>query len=106
MAEIIKPGKYPEKNKHICEECKCEFRYYDSEVTTEFTTPDEESFLGGHGVYKYIYCPQCNTKCILHADFTEFDSFGNVMDGMKNLGAAIVNTFKRKGDKHGNSNEM
>ena len=47
MPEIIKHGKYPEKNKHTCEECGCEFKYWNNEVEVSMTTPDEESFFGG-----------------------------------------------------------
>ena len=71
MSEIIKHGGYPEDNICVCEECNCEFAYYDSEVTTEYTTPLEQDFLGGFGVYKWINCPECDAKCTLYCHFEE-----------------------------------
>ena len=43
--EVIKNGTYPEENTVICKECSCEFKYYNSEIITDMTTPDEQSFF-------------------------------------------------------------
>lgn len=69
--EIIKPGNYPEKNIIKCKECNCEFRYYNSEVIVEMSTPEEVDMFDGFGVYKYVNCPQCHTNCTISCDFTE-----------------------------------
>lgn len=71
MSQIIKKGKYPEKNKITCEGCGCLFQYYNKEVVIDMTTPDEQSFLGGFGVHKYIRCPQCNEVCTISCEFQE-----------------------------------
>ena len=69
--KIIDEGKYPEKNKMKCEECGCEFQYYNTEVITDMTTPDEEAMFGGFGVHKYLKCPTCKTICTISCDFKE-----------------------------------
>lgn len=86
MATIIKKGKYPTKNILKCNECGCEFMYYDSETTYETTTQDEESFLGGFGSYRWINCPQCNNKIIFDEQFTPYDSWiDNLTKWIKNF---------------------
>ena len=90
--EIIKKGEYPENNKIICEKCKCEFKYYDSEIITDMTSPEVEDFLGGFGVHKYVRCPTCNNVCTISCEFTKYEPF----KWFKNF----INKFKiRKEDK-------
>lgn len=71
MSKIILEGKYPDENTITCSECGCIFQYYNSEVITEITTPYEEDFLGGFGVYKHIHCPNCDNDCEIYCEFTE-----------------------------------
>lgn len=96
MATIIKKGKYPTKNILKCNECGCEFMYYNSETTYETTTQDEESFLGGFGSYRWINCPQCNNKIIFDEQFTPYESW---VDSFCNFFRNIFRR-KRKDDKH------
>lgn len=84
MAKILKDGEYPEENKIICEECKCEFQYYNSEVKTDITTPDEQDFLGGFGVHKYINCPCCNYVCTISCEFEKNKSIKEWLHGRFN----------------------
>ena len=71
MAEIIKHRGYPKDNICICEECGCEFAYYNTEITVDTTTPDEACFFGGFGVHKWIRCPECDAKCTIYCHFEE-----------------------------------
>ena len=84
--EIIKPGKYPEKNVVTCDKCECEFKYHDSEVNIISTTPDESSFLGGFGVHKYVECPTCKHKVTIECTFIEDNNWiDSLMNGIKKL---------------------
>ena len=95
MPKIVVEGKYPENNKTVCDECECIFQYYTREVHTDFTTPDEEAFFGGFGMYKWIRCPQCGNKVILDYSFEETDPF----PGLTKLINKIKSKFKNKGEK-------
>lgn len=84
--KVLKKGKYPEENIITCEKCGCEFQYYDTEIIVDMTTPDEESFLGGFGVHKYLKCPTCNAICTISTDFIEHKSiFTEIKEWWKDL---------------------
>ena len=99
MPEIIKHGKYPEKNKHTCEECGCEFKYWNSEIKVDMTTPDEEAFFGGFGCMKTIKCPECGHLICLSYNFTESESFIDKLCDIFKL------KKKEKKEKNENENE-
>ena len=83
---ILKKGEYPKENVITCEKCGCEFQYYDTEITVNTTTPDEEGFFGGFGVHKYLKCPTCNAICTISTDFIEHKSiFTEIKEWWKNL---------------------
>ena len=90
---IVKPGEYPVDNLCTCDKCGCEFYYYDSEVHTETTTPDEEDFLGGFGVHKYVECPECNDQVTITWTFTEHE---NWIDNFINRIKKITNKIFRR----------
>lgn len=50
MSKVIKHGTYPEENKITCNECGCVFKYFNSEIDVNMTTPDEEAFFGGFAI--------------------------------------------------------
>lgn len=84
--KVLKKGKYQKENIITCEKCGCEFQYYDTEIIVDMTTPDEESFLGGFGVHKYLKCPTCNAICTISTDFIEHKSiFTEIKEWWKNL---------------------
>lgn len=84
--KILKKGNYPKENIMICKKCGCEFQYYNTEIIIDMTTPDEESFLGGFGVHKYLKCPTCNAICTISTDFIEHKSiFTEIKEWWKNL---------------------
>ena len=58
--EIIKQPKYPEKNVVICNNCSCEFRYFDSEIKVT-TIGDFENAT----IYRSMNCPGCGTTLML-----------------------------------------
>ena len=94
--KIVKPGKYPEDNRCVCESCKCEFLYYDMEVHTDMTTPDEVSMFGGFGVHQYVECPECKTRNTINYTFTEERDFiDSIIDWFK----SIVNKIIKKEEK-------
>lgn len=97
MPEIIKHGKYPEENKHTCEDCGCEFRYWNNEIDVSMTTPDEESFFGGFGCMRTIKCPEWGHTICLSYNFVESESFINKLCDIFKL--------KRKDKKGENSDE-
>lgn len=73
--KIIRHGSFPEKNTLTCEDCNCVFKYYNSEIDVNMTTPDEESFFGGFGISKSIKCPECKHINIISCDFTKTESW-------------------------------
>lgn len=84
--KVLKKGKYQKENIITCEKCGCEFQYYDTEIIVDMTTPDEESFLGGFGVHKYLKCPTCNAICTISTDFIEHKSiFTEIKEWWKDL---------------------
>ena len=86
--EVLYTGNYPDKNIVECDECHCKFKYYDSEVQIETSSLEEQEFLCGYGVSKYIKCPQC----------------GHIIDKFSNLSKKFIDKiFKRNKKKEGNS---
>ena len=84
--KVLKKGKYQKENIITCEKCGCEFQYHDTEIIVDMTTPDEESFLGGFGVHKYLKCPTCNAICTISTDFIEHKSiFTEIKEWWKDL---------------------
>lgn len=84
--KVLKKGKYQKENIITCEKCGCEFQYYDTEIIVDMTTPDEESFLSGFGVHKYLKCPTCNAICTISTDFIEHKSiFTEIKEWWKDL---------------------
>lgn len=84
--KIIKNGTYPENNKIKCEKCGCEFQYYDTEIITDMTTPDEEDMFNGFGVHKYLKCPTCKAICTISCNFTPKESsFTKIKEWWNNL---------------------
>lgn len=90
--KILKDGIYPEENIITCKKCGCEFQYYDTEIITDITTPEEESFLGGFGVHKYLKCPTCNEICTISTNFMKHKSiFAEIKESWQNLWHASIN---------------
>jgi len=69
--EIIKEGKYPEENKMTCNDCQCEFQYYDAEIITKTSTSLEQEMFCGLQIHKYLKCPQCGATCTIINNFYE-----------------------------------
>lgn len=83
---VLKKGEYSKENIITCEKCGCKFQYYDTEIIVNTTTPDEESFLGGFGVHKYLKCPTCNAICTISTNFIEHKSiFTEIKELWKDL---------------------
>lgn len=97
MSQIIVPGHYPEDNKIECEDCHCLFKFYNTEIHTDITTPDEMDLLGGFGVHKWVECPQCKHHMTLSCTFTESRPFEDFMNFFRNI-------FKRKGEDNDGKN--
>ena len=100
MAQIIQPGDYPEKNLMECDDCHCKFRYYTSEIMVDVTNMDEQAFLGGIGIHRYVKCPQCNNICTVSTEFIEDDP---LIANMKRLAR---NIFKKGEDKDGKNRNI
>ena len=60
--KILKHGDYPEENKVICEECNCEFQYFNSEIQTKYSTFEEYETFGVFATFKYVTCPECKHR--------------------------------------------
>lgn len=94
---IIKGGGYPIENKAICNECKCEFMYYNSEVITDSSSLDEQELLDGIAIYKYVLCPNCRNKITVSYNFYENESI------LKNIKEKFMKFIKKnksiKGDE-------
>lgn len=73
--EVFEHGHCKQENIITCKECRCVYGYYNSDVVTDVTTPDEEALCGGFGVHSYVQCPDC--KCIhtIYKDFTPYVSW-------------------------------
>lgn len=99
MSKIIKPGDYPENNKVECDGCHCLFKYYNTEIHVDMTTPDEESLLGGFGIHRWVECPQCKNRVTLSCQFTESKPFEDFIEFFKNL-------FKRKEENNGENRNI
>lgn len=109
--EVIKKGKYPEKNKVTCEECGTMFRFYNSECSYEYTTEDEESIFGGYGFSKSVRCPMCNHRNIIDSTFTPYEPnkfWEDFTTTMAKFGENLIKVSKRvketlikKGDNNG-----
>ena len=103
--EVLYTGNYPDKNRITCDECHCEFKYYDSEVQVETSSLEEQEFLCGYGITKYIKCPQCGHRIMTSCNFyPDPDPIGDIIDKFSNLSKKFINKiFKRNKKKEGNS---
>ncbi len=103
MAEILEHGKYPESNIKECTECHCVFKYYNSEIKIETSTPDEEDIFDGFGISRVITCPECGSDLIISCDFYPNPSLGAVIkDKLKNnklIKKIRIKFKKKKGSK-------
>lgn len=57
MAEIIKQGDLAQAT---CNECKCEFRYKQGEIRTDYPPFARR---------KFIWCPCCNSRVVIRKDY-------------------------------------
>lgn len=71
---IIKNGNYKKENTVVCDQCNCEFQYFNTEIITETSSPEESEMLGGFGVHKYVRCPTCNNIITIACTFVEYIS--------------------------------
>lgn len=103
--EVLYTGDYPDKNIVECDECHCKFKYYDSEVQIETSSLEEQEFLCGYGVSKYIKCPQCGHRIMTSCNFyPDPDPIGDIIDKFSNLSKKFIDKiFKRNKKKEGNS---
>lgn len=103
--EVLYTGDYPDKNIVECDECHCKFKYYDSEVQVETSSLEEQEFLCGYGVSKYIKCPQCGHRIMTSCNFyPDPDPIGDIIDKFSNLSKKFIDKiFKRNKKKEGNS---
>ena len=103
--EVLYTGNYPDKNRITCDECHCEFKYYDSEVQVETSSLEEQEFLCGYGITKYIKCPQCGHRIMTSCNFyPDPDPIGDIIDKFSNLSKKFIDKiFKRNKKKEGNS---
>lgn len=79
MAKIINNGYYPPENIAECDGCHCKFKYYNSEITIDTSTPDEEDLFDGFGISKYVKCPQCGNEVMVSCNFYPNPSLGEVI---------------------------
>lgn len=103
--EVLYTGDYPDKNIVECDECHCKFKYYDSEVQVETSSLEEQEFLCGYGVSKYIKCPQCGHRIMTSCNFyPDPDPIGDIIDKFSNLSKKFIDKiFKRNKKKEGNN---
>lgn len=103
--EVLYTGNYPNKNRITCDECHCKFKYYDSEIDIETTSLEEQEFLCGYGITKYVKCPQCGHRVMISCNFyPDPDPIGDIIDKFSNLSKKFIDKiFKRNKKKEGNS---
>lgn len=103
--EVLYTGNYPDKNRITCDECHCEFKYYDSEVQVETSSLEEQEIFCGYGITKYIKCPQCGHRIMTSCNFyPDPDPIGDIIDKFSNLSKKFIDKiFKRNKKKEGNS---
>ena len=102
--EVLHNGDYPDKNIVECDECHCEFKYYDSEIQIETSSLEEQVIFCGYGVSKYIKCPQCVHRIITSCNlYTDPNQIGDIIDKFSNLSKKFIDKiFKRNKKKEGN----
>ena len=68
--KVIKEGEYPEENKMMCQECNCEYLYYNNEIEFDKTVNTATSNIVN---CYYVTCPCCKRKNRIKYEFIDLD---------------------------------